>query len=171
MSTAKIKSISEEECKGIKEIEQMRNLCKQFQSEIVEHILDKYKSEILVGKSPSKKPTIYIVGGQNASGKSKLISELGQINENTVSIIIDDMKAHHPFREYIDKNFTDESEELLHLSCFEVFDKILQVLLENKYDITIERTLGNEEKTRKFVVEPANYGYDIELLRNQLIYM
>lgn len=155
--------ISEEKCKDIKTPEEMKKLCEELQIEIVEHMLEKYKSEILEGKEPSETPTIYIIGGQNASGKSKLISELERKNGNAVSIIIDDMKAHHPFRQHIDKNFPDQSEELLHLSCLEVFDRLLKYLSENKYNIIIERTLGSKEKTEKFVVEPSDYNYDIQI--------
>ena len=73
------------------------------------------------------------------------------------------MKAHHPFRSYIDKNFPNESEELLHLACFEVFDRLLKELLEENYDITIERTLGSKEKMKRFLVEPSNYNYGIQI--------
>lgn len=157
------KLILEEKCKGITTPEEMKKLCEEYHSEIVEHMLSKYKNEILEGKEQSQSPTIYIVGGQNASGKSKLISELGSKNSNTVSIIIDDMKAHHLFRNYIDRNFANESEELLHMACFEVFDVLLEDLLKSGYDIIIERTLGSKEKTEKFVVKPANYDYNIEM--------
>ena len=158
-----INTVSEEICNGIETPEQMKKLCEEYQSNIVEYMLAKYKYEILDGKEQSESPTIYIIGGQNASGKSKLISELNKKNGNSVSIVIDDMKAHHPFRQYIDKKFPEQSEEMLHLACFEVFDRLLSYLLENQYDITIERTLGSEEKTRKFVVEPSNHNYDIQI--------
>ncbi len=157
------KDLSEEMCKKIKTAEEMINLCKKEQRSIVEKMLGKYKSEILMGKQISKCPTIYIVGGQNASGKSNLISVLKQNNQNSVSIIIDDMKAHHPFREYIDRNFPSQSEEILHLACFEVFDKLLKDLLDSGYDITIERTLGSIDKMKKFVVEPSNHNYNIQV--------
>ena len=150
-------------CEGISTPDEMKKLCISNQSEIVEQMLETYRNEILEGKTPSLNPTIYIIGGQNASGKSMLISQLRKKNGNTVSIIIDDMKAHHPFREYIDNNFPNESEELLHLACFEVFDSLLTSLLNDGYDITIERTLGSELKTRRFVVDPANHGYNIEV--------
>ena len=156
-------TISEEMCKKIKTPEEMKKLCKKLQAQIVEYMLKKYKSEILEGKEPSEFPTMYIIGGQNASGKSKLISMLKQKNSNTVSVIIDDMKAHHPFRQFIDKNFPSQSEEILHLACFEVFDRLLKDLLDSNYDITIERTLGSKEKMRKFIVEPSNHNYDIQI--------
>ncbi len=152
-----------DKCEGITTAEEMKNLCKEEHSRIVAHMIEMYKKEILVNKEPVESPTIYIIGGQNASGKSKLIGELGKANSNAVSIIIDDMKAHHPYREYVDKKFPEESEEILHMACFEVFDEVLKTLLRDKYDITIERTLGSEAKTRRFVVEPANYGYSIEM--------
>lgn len=155
--------LSEEMCKEVKTPEEMLALCKELQTIIVEYMLKKYKSEILQGKEPSKCPTIYIIGGQNASGKSKLISVLKQKNQNSVSIIIDDMKAHHPFRRYIDRNFPNQSEGILHLACFEVFDKLLKDLLNEGYDITIERTLGSKEKMQKFVVEPSNHNYNIQV--------
>lgn len=155
--------LDQNRCEGIHTPEEMKRLCEEMQTEIVEHMLENYRREILEGKTPSKDATIYIIGGQNASGKSMLISQLGQKNRNTISIIIDDMKAHHPFREYIDSNFPNESEELLHLACFEVFDRLLTSLLDDKFDVTIERTLGSESKTRQFVVEPANHGYNIEI--------
>jgi len=158
-----INTVSEGICKGIETPEQMKKLCEEYQPKIVEYMLAKYKDEILEGKEQSKSPTIYIIGGQNASGKSKLISVLNKKNGNSVSIVIDDMKAHHPFRQYIDKKFPEQSEEMLHLACFEVFDRLLTYLLENQYDITIERTLGSEEKTRKFLVEPSNHNYDIQI--------
>lgn len=150
-------------CEGINTAEDMKKLCQNLQDQIVNQIKAKYKEEILKGKSVSDNPTIYIIGGQNASGKSRLITELGKINNNTVSIIIDDMKEHHPFRNYIDKNFPEESEELLHLSCFEVFDTLLDELLQEGYDIVIERTLGSKEKAEKYIVPPANQGYNIDI--------
>lgn len=156
--------ITQDKCEGITNYEEMKRLCEELQPEIVDQMLTKYKNEILEGKEKSKSPKLYIVGGQNASGKSKLINELIQVNDaKAVSIIIDDMKAHHPFREYIDKNFPNESEELLHIACFDVFNKILTVLLKEKYDVIIERTLGEREKIKQFIEEPANYNYDIEI--------
>ena len=154
---------SQERCQGIKTAEEMERLCKDLQPQIVEYMLSQYKSEILQGKTPSDDPTIYIIGGQNASGKSKLIETLNNQHLNSISIIIDDMKVHHPFRSYIDKNFPNESEELLHLACFEVFDRLLKELLEENYDITIERTLGSKEKMKRFLVEPSNYNYGIQI--------
>lgn len=159
-----IETITQDKCKGITNYEEMRKLCEELQPEIVEHMLNKYRSQILEGKKQSKFSKLFIVGGQNASGKAKLINELIQVSDQkAVSIIIDDMKAHHPFREYIDKNFPNKSEELLHLACFDVFNKILTFLLKEGYDIIIERTLGEKNKIRQFLAEAANYNYDIEI--------
>ena len=144
-------------------LEEMKNYCIAHQDEIVNSIIEPYKKEIMSDKKQSEDPTIYIVGGQNASGKSKLITELGKKNDTMVSIIIDDMKAHHPYRNFIDSKFPNNSEELLHIACFEVFNRLFQELIMDGYDIVIERTLGSEEKTRRFVEEPSKKGYNIQL--------
>ena len=51
-------------CEGISTPDEMKKLCISNQSEIVEQMLEKYRNEILEGKTPSLNPTIYIIGGQ-----------------------------------------------------------------------------------------------------------
>lgn len=147
----------------IKTPEAMEAFCREHQEEIVDCVMRGYRAEIMKDKEKSISPTLFIVGGQNASGKSKLITLLGKENNNMVSIIIDDMKAHHPYRNYIDTNFPDDSEKLLHIACFEVFNRLFKDLVLGGYNIVIERTLGSKDKTRQFIEAPSAVGYEIRI--------
>lgn len=148
--------------------EEMKKVCKTYQKDIVEIMLAGYEKTITDGKSAHSKKessTLYIPCGQNASGKSGLMQELSRqgITTNAVPIIIDDMKSYHPLRDIIDKNYPEHSEELLHIACFEVFDKLLEKLLASGYDVLIERTLGSKEKADKFINIAKVYGCKIEV--------
>ena len=101
-------------CNDITTEEEMAFQCSKYHERIVKEMYEKYKKEIIVGKTPSEHPTIFIIGGQNASGKSKLIEELEKRNDNTVSIVIDNMKSLHPFNESLTQKFPDSAEKYLH---------------------------------------------------------
>lgn len=154
-------------CDTIKTKEDIESICDKYEDEIVNIMKKKYKSEILKNVKKSNNPTAYIVGGQNASGKTTLINQLYRdniINEDSiVPIIIDDMKAHHPFREFIDKNYPEQSEPLLHKACFRVFDEVMDELIAENYNILLERTMGSLDKAKNFIVKPANKGYKVQI--------
>lgn len=144
-------------------VERAMEVCKECNDEIVQLMLEKYKKEILMDITPQDHPVVYIVGGQNASGKSKLITTLGEKNKKSVYIAIDNMKAHHPFRNVVNRRFTNDSEKLLHLACFDVFNKLFNQLLKEGYNLVIERTLGKKDKSHEYVKMASKYNYDVQI--------
>ena len=128
-------------------------------------IYNQERKDLLEDLTPQENPLAFILGGQPASGKSKLAKEFTSTfsNNNILFVNGDIYREFHPNRQELINNPLSYSKETQIFS--NVFtENLIREAIENKYNIMVEGTMRNPQvpfNTAKIFKEN---GYRVEVL-------
>ena len=131
----------------------------------VEEIYLKERKDLLSDLTPQEKPLAFILGGQPASGKSKLAKEfIGKFsNDNILFVNGDIYREFHPNRQELINNPLSYSKETQIFS--NVFtENLIREAIENKYNIMVEGTMRNPQVPYNTAKMFKENGYEVEIL-------
>ena len=131
----------------------------------VEEIYQEEKEKILRSLTPQERPLAFILGGQPASGKSKLAKEfIGKFsNDNILFVNGDIYREFHPNRQELINNPLSYSKETQVFS--NVFtENLIREAIENKYNIMVEGTMRNPQVPYNTAKMFKENGYEVEIL-------
>jgi predicted ABC-type ATPase len=114
-------------------------------------------------------PVVYLLGGQPGAGKSSLEKELieNHFKNNAFFISMDDYRKKHPlFDEIHNAEGGDKSSLFTHFFAGCVADKIVQRIIENKYNFVLEGTLAKYSavENRIKLFRQNNYECNIAII-------
>lgn len=128
-------------------------------------IYNQERKDLLEDLTPQENPLAFILGGQPASGKSKLAKEFtSKFSNNNILFVNGDIyREFHPNRQELINNPLSYSKETQIFS--NVFtENLIREAIENKYNIMVEGTMRNPQvpfNTAKIFKEN---GYRVEVL-------
>ena len=131
----------------------------------VKEIYQEEKEKLLRNLIPQEKPLAFILGGQPASGKSKLAKEfMGNFsNDNILFVNGDIYREFHPNRQELINNPLSYSKETQVFS--NVFtENLIREAIENKYNIMVEGTMRNPQVPYNTAKMFKENGYEVEIL-------
>ena len=131
----------------------------------VEEIYLRERKDLLSDLTPQEKPLAFILGGQPASGKSKLAKEfIGKFsNDNILFVNGDIYREFHPNRQELINNPLSYSKETQIFS--NVFtENLIREAIENKYNIMVEGTMRNPQVPYNTAKMFKENGYEVEIL-------
>ena len=131
----------------------------------VEEIYLRERKDLLSDLTPQEKPLAFILGGQPASGKSKLAKEfIGKFsNDNILFVNGDIYREFHPNRQELINNPLSYSKETQIFS--NVFtENLIPEAIENKYNIMVEGTMRNPQVPYNTAKMFKENGYEVEIL-------
>lgn len=131
----------------------------------VEEIYLRERKDLLSDLTPQEKPLAFILGGQPASGKSKLAKEfMGNFsNDNILFVNGDIYREFHPNRQELINNPLSYSKETQIFS--NVFtENLIREAIENKYNIMVEGTMRNPQVPYNTAKMFKENGYEVEIL-------
>lgn len=131
----------------------------------VEEIYLRERKDLLSDLTPQEKPLAFILGGQPASGKSKLAKEfMGNFsNDNILFVNGDIYREFHPNRQELINNPLLYSKETQFFS--NVFtENLIREAIENKYNIMVEGTMRNPQVPYNTAKMFKENGYEVEIL-------
>ena len=131
----------------------------------VEEIYLRERKDLLSDLMPQEKPLAFILGGQPASGKSKLAKEfMGNFsNDNILFVNGDIYREFHPNRQELINNPLSSSKETQIFS--NVFtENLIREAIENKYNIMVEGTMRNPQVPYNTAKMFKENGYEVEIL-------
>lgn len=114
----------------------------------------------------SEKPKAIILAGQPGAGKSGLASETidsPDFNNNHVRVDIDALRGYHPrYKNYRTDN-PKEAANLVQTDASKWGSKLRGHVIENKYNVVIDGTLGDPKSATDLVGDLKKRGYDVEV--------
>ena len=131
----------------------------------VKEIYQEEKEKLLRNLIPQEKPLAFILGGQPASGKSKLAKEfMGNFsNDNILFVNGDIYREFHPNRQELINNPLSYSKETQIFS--NVFtENLIREAIENKCNIMVEGTMRNPQVPCNTAKMFKENGYEVEIL-------
>ena len=131
----------------------------------VEEIYLRERKDLLSDLTPQEKPLAFILGGQPASGKSKLAKEFIDkfSNDNILFVNGDIYREFHPNRQELINNPLLYSKETQIFS--NVFtENLIREAIENKYNIMVEGTMRNPQVPYNTAKMFKENGYEVEIL-------
>lgn len=131
----------------------------------VREIYQEEKEKLLRNLIPQEKPLAFILGGQPASGKSKLAKEfIGKFsNDNILFVNGDIYREFHPNRQELINNPLSYSKETQVFS--NVFtENLIREAIKNKYNIMVEGTMRNPQVPYNTAKMFKENGYEVEIL-------
>ena len=131
----------------------------------VNEIYQQEKKDLLADLVSQEKPLAFILGGQPASGKSKLAKEfMGKFsNDNILFVNGDIYREFHPNRQELINNPLLYSKETQIFS--NVFtENLIREAIENKYNIMVEGTMRNPQVPYNTAKMFKENGYEVEIL-------
>ena len=131
----------------------------------VEEIYLRERKDLLSDLTPQEKPLAFILGGQPASGKSKLAKEfIGKFsNDNILFVNGDIYREFHPNRQELINNPLSYSKETQVFS--NVFtENLIREAIEKKYNIMVEGTMRNPQVPYNTAKIFKENGYEVEIL-------
>ena len=131
----------------------------------VNEIYQQEKKDLLADLVSQEKPLAFILGGQPASGKSKLAKEfIGKFsNDNILFVNGDIYREFHPDRQKLINNPLSYSKETQVFS--NVFtENLICEAIENKYNIMVEGTMRNPQVPYNTAKMFKENGYEVEIL-------
>lgn len=131
----------------------------------VKEIYQEEKEKLLRNLMPQEKPLAFILGGQPASGKSKLAKEfIGKFsNDNILFVNGDIYREFHPDRQKLINNPLSYFKETQVFS--NVFtENLIREAIENKYNIMVEGTMRNPQVPYNTAKMFKENGYEVEIL-------
>lgn len=118
---------------------------------------------IIKGLESCKNPTVHILGGQPAAGKSYFIKKLIEQDKNTAIINGDDLRGYHPKYEYFLKHNEKEASDLIQEDINYWIEKAIIEISLKKYSMIVEGTLKNANVPIKTAKLLDNAGYFVNL--------
>ena len=131
----------------------------------VEEIYLRERKDLLSDLTPQEKPLAFILGGQPASGKSKLAKEfIGKFSSDNILFVNGDIyREFHPNRQELINNPLSYSKETQVFS--NVFtENLIREAIENKYNIMVEGTMRNPQVPYNTAKMFKENGYEVEIL-------
>ena len=131
----------------------------------VNEIYQQEKKDLLADLVSQEKPLAFILGGQPASGKSKLAKEFIDkfSNDNILFVNGDIYREFHPNRQELINNPLLYSKETQIFS--NVFtENLIREAIENKYNIMVEGTMRNPQVPYNTAKMFKENGYEVEIL-------
>lgn len=131
----------------------------------VNEVYQEKRHGLLRKLTPQEKPLAFILGGQPASGKSKLAKEfLNRIsNKNILFVNGDIYREFHPNHQELIKNPLIYSKETQIFS--NVFtENLIREAIENQYNIMVEGTMRNPQVPFNTAKMFKENGYQVEIL-------
>ena len=131
----------------------------------VNEIYQQEKRDLLADLVSQEKPLAFILGGQPASGKSKLAKEFIDkfSNDNILFVNGDIYREFHPNRQELINNPLSYSKETQVFS--NVFtENLIREAIENKYNIMVEGTMRNPQVPYNTAKMFKENGYEVEIL-------
>lgn len=108
-------------------------------------------------------PTVYIIGGQPAAGKSKVLDKaFREVDCNAVIINGDDYRKFHPEEKEIYERFGHEGSKYTHPDCAKWAVDAMKEARSNKYNVILENTLRSSDITYT-INNFKNNGYRVEI--------
>ncbi|MDO4881686.1 MAG: zeta toxin family protein [Capnocytophaga sp.] len=131
----------------------------------VEEIYQEKREKILRNLTPQEKPLAFILGGQPASGKSKLAKEfMGKFSSSNILFVNGDIyREFHPNRQELINNPLLYSRETQIFS--NVFtENLIREAIKNRYNIMVEGTMRNPQVPYNTAKMFKENGYEVEVL-------
>lgn len=131
----------------------------------VNEIYQEKKEKILRKLTSQENPLAFILGGQPASGKSKLAKEFtSKFSNNNILFVNGDIyREFHPNRQELINNPLSYSKETQIFS--NVFtENLIREAIENKYNIMVEGTMRNPQVPFNTAKMFKENGYRVEVL-------
>lgn len=116
-------------------------------------------NELTENKTPQPKPIAVFFGGATASGKSRLMDYVKDKGKNFVYINNDEIKKKLP-------EYKGTAAGYVHDESRDVTDAVQRKAISNRYNLILDSTLRNPEKTRISFEEAKKRGYEVVLLSN-----
>lgn len=131
----------------------------------VKRIFEEKKELYINNTSPKTKPTVFILGGQPSSGKSKL----NQIAETELGLPLDiiingdNYRIHHPLYEELKKNpITFSSETQIFSNVFT--EGLMAEAINNRLTVSVEGTMRRSEVVENTAHQFKEAGFKVELM-------
>lgn len=131
----------------------------------VVEIYNQERKDLLEDLTPQENPLAFILGGQPASGKSKLAKEFtSKFSNNNILFVNGDIyREFHPNRQELINNPLSYSKETQIFS--NVFtENLIREAIENKYNIMVEGTMRNPQVPFNTAKMFKENGYRVEVL-------
>ncbi|WP_392564101.1 zeta toxin family protein [Orbus wheelerorum] len=110
-------------------------------------------------------PKAFVLGGQPGAGKSTSTDKLEiGYKKNIITIDLDSYRARHPNYQALYEKYGKELSSYTHQFAGEIKDKIQKRAVDNKYNIIIDGTLGNLDRTEQLINNLKNNDYQVYVL-------
>jgi hypothetical protein len=112
----------------------------------VERIFEEEKEDILKGLHPADNPVAILLGGQSASGKSRLTTRAQENHPGKDFLIIngDKLRVYHPrYAELIKNPLTYSEKTQIFSNVFT--EKLIEEAQKRKLNVTVEGTMRNKD--------------------------
>lgn len=117
-----------------------------------------------LGKNPSSRKTLSIVGGQSGAGKSRLIPIANQeLNGNAVVVDFDELRAWHPHYKEVSDSYPEITHRILHPDTEKVKNAVLETLRKEGYNVIYEGALRNTQGFLDFAKDFKEDDYHITM--------
>ena len=117
-----------------------------------------------LGKNPSNRKTLSIVGGQSGAGKSRLIPIANQeLNGNAVIVDFDELRAWHPYYKEVSDSYPEITHRILHPDTEKVKNAVLETLRKEGYNVIYEGALRNTQGFLDFAKDFKEDDYHITM--------
>jgi len=117
----------------------------EVDDEKLDEIVDLLYNKMVDGKTSQENPIAIIVAGQPGAGKSGLIDKTFAEIENSIVLDVDDFRYFHPDIKEILKKYPNDLATFTITFVNRIFKKILARLIENKYNLIMQKTLRDDE--------------------------
>jgi len=135
----------------------------EVDDEKLDEIVDLLYNKMVDGKTSQENPIAIIVAGQPGAGKSGLIDKTFAEIENSIVLDVDDFRYFHPDIKEILKKYPNDLATFTITFVNRIFKKILARLIENKYNLIMQKTLRDDEVIYDTNIPLAKAGYAIAL--------
>jgi adenylate kinase family enzyme len=129
----------------------------------VEIIFDTVREKMIGDRRTSLHPVAILLGGQPASGKSKLaaVAEREHMNETFLKVNGDAYRIYHPEHDKLTEDIKNYSEKTQLLS--NIFtEKLIEEAIKSRFSIIVEGTMRNPETTLKTAAMFKTAGFKTE---------
>ncbi|MDR2615620.1 MAG: zeta toxin family protein [Oscillospiraceae bacterium] len=118
--------------------------------------------DLIENKTPVPAPTAILLGGQPGAGKTTLHRIIEQREPNTIFIVGDDFREHHPNFAALNAKYED-SVPFTAPFAGKMTEALIDRLSDERYNLAIEGTLRTTEVPEKTNALLKNKGYTTEL--------
>ncbi len=130
-----------------------------FQYRLQANIMD-----LSLNRSPSARPTAFLLGGQSGAGKSTLHQLIRhQLNDNVIVVDGDTFRTQHPNSFLLDKAYGKESVNYKSGFSGKMVQELYDKFSDEHYHLMIEGTLRTTETPLKTALDLKRKGYRVNL--------